>query len=306
MSCRSHKAQDQDSCFVSMFCEQRSGPGSFRTGKPVCREMERKLKLTKWKQVQSPIEKDRRIINRPSLNAPTSHLITPRVLPTRCSSMCYEVALGGFIRAKISQAQGLYNSRYAAHSVTSHMASGPRSPVLSQQDQPLAFPIPLTLKQLRAYPETARNPPFPEPLEKGKVPVGSTRGKAFGLHYKLYGHGATRLIWLAGHGDRIKSWRRFALHFGHDNSEKYESLFLESRGIGESEGPLGLWTMRDLATDALEALDGLGWTEGQSVNVVGHSMGGMIAQELVSLLCCFSDLRLIVERPCYALRASLR
>ena len=152
------------------------------------------------------------------------------------------------------------------------------------------YSTPLTLKQLKAYPETARNPPFPKPLKQGKVQVGSTRGKAFGLHYQLYGQGSTRIIWLAGHGDRIKSWRRFALYFGYENSEKYESLFLESRGVGESEGPLSLWTMSDLATDALEALNGLGWTEVQSVNVVGHSMGGMIAQELVSLLYCFPHL----------------
>ena len=166
------------------------------------------------------------------------------------------------------------------------MASSTQSPGL-QQDQVHAYPVPLTLKQLRAYPETARNPPFPEPLKEGKVQVGSTRGKPFGLYYKLYGQGSTRLIWLAGHGDRIKSWRRFATYFGHENGEKFESLFLESRGVGESEGPLGLWTMKDLATDVLEALDGLGWTEAQSVNVVGHSMGGMIAQELVSLLYSF-------------------
>ena len=39
--------------------------------------------------------------------------------------------------------------------------------------------------------------------------------------------------------------------------------------------------MKDLATDTLEVLDHLGWKEDRSVHIVGHSMGGMIAQELV-------------------------
>lgn len=150
-----------------------------------------------------------------------------------------------------------------------------------QQQQPP--PTPLTLKQLRDYPESARNPPLPNPLKQGKVQVGASRGQKFGIHYKIYGHGPKRILWLAGHGDRIRSYRRFALYFGQDNSEKFTSLFLENRGIGESEGPWGWWTMKDLAIDAKEVLDSLQWVQPKSVHVVGHSMGGMCAQELVSI-----------------------
>lgn len=138
---------------------------------------------------------------------------------------------------------------------------------LSKQTPP---PKPLTLKQLRSYPESARNPLFPEPLKQGKVQVGAGRGKEFGLHYKLYGHGPRRMLWLVGHGDRIRSLRRFALHFGHENQQTYTSLFLENRCVGESEGPWGWWTTEDLAMDVQEAMDSLGWTEAKSVNIVGQ------------------------------------
>ena len=68
------------------------------------------------------------------------------------------------------------------------------------------------------------------------------------------------------------------------NGNKYTSLFIQTRGVKESDGPLGLWSMKDLANDALDLLNGLKWTEDRSIHVVGHSMGGMQSQEL-ALLC---------------------
>ena len=41
--------------------------------------------------------------------------------------------------------------------------------------------------------------------------------------------------------------------------------------------------MKDLAADAFDLLNGLHWTEERSIHVVGHSMGGMEAQELAML-----------------------
>ena len=46
--------------------------------------------------------------------------------------------------------------------------------------------------------------------------------------------------------------------------------------------------MKDMASDVVELLDKLEWTADKSVNLVGHSMGGMMAQEIVSHLVPYS------------------
>mmetsp|Transcript_3861 Transcript_3861/g.7085 ORF Transcript_3861/g.7085 Transcript_3861/m.7085 type:complete len:329 (+) Transcript_3861:203-1189(+) len=55
----------------------------------------------------------------------------------------------------------------------------------------------------------------------------------------------------------------------------------DNRGIGFSDPVSGRWTTRDMAQDALELLNHLGWKSG--VHIVGLSMGGMITQELALL-----------------------
>ena len=80
-------------------------------------------------------------------------------------------------------------------------------------------PKQLTVKQLKEYPESVRNLSLPESTKEGQIQVGAGRGKPFWLNYKLYGEGPTRIVWLCGHGDTIKAWRRHVLYFGHSNSD---------------------------------------------------------------------------------------
>lgn len=61
-------------------------------------------------------------------------------------------------------------------------------------------------------------------------------------------------------------------------------MLFDNRGIGESDKPVMRYSTSEMAKDAVELLEHLGWTEERSVHVVGISMGGMIAQELVSTL----------------------
>ena len=79
-------------------------------------------------------------------------------------------------------------------------------------------PKPLTIKQLRSYPPSTRSLALPDSTLSGQIQVGATRGRAFWLNYKLYGTGPVRIVWMCGHGDTIRAWRRFMGVFG---AERY-------------------------------------------------------------------------------------
>lgn len=51
--------------------------------------------------------------------------------------------------------------------------------------------------------------------------------------------------------------------------------------MGESDKPLARYSTTEMAKDTLELTDFLGWTSLRQLHIIGVSMGGMIAQELV-------------------------
>ena len=90
-----------------------------------------------------------------------------------------------------------------------------------------------------------------------------------------------------GLGGFKNSWQRQSKDFGHgqntnrDQSTKYSCLVFDNRGIGESDKPLARYSTSEMAKDTLELVDHVGWTSNRQLHVIGVSMGGMIAQELV-------------------------
>jgi pimeloyl-ACP methyl ester carboxylesterase len=78
------------------------------------------------------------------------------------------------------------------------------------------------------------------------------------------------------------AWQRQTKDFGHSQADKYSSLVFDNRGIGESDKPLMRYSTSEMARDTVELLDHVGWIADRSVHVIGVSMGGMIAQEVVS------------------------
>ena len=79
-------------------------------------------------------------------------------------------------------------------------------------------------------------------------------------------------------------------------ARKFSCLTFDNRGMGQSQPYTGKLTLEQMASDAQAMLDAQGW---DSAHVVGHSMGGLIAQALalniptrvrsLSLLCTFPN-----------------
>lgn len=84
-----------------------------------------------------------------------------------------------------------------------------------------------------------------------------------------------------GLGSFKSSWQRQTKDFGHDQSSKYSCVIFDNRGMGESDKPLMRYSTSEMAKDAFELLNHLGWTSKRQLHVIGISMGGMIAQEMV-------------------------
>lgn len=85
-----------------------------------------------------------------------------------------------------------------------------------------------------------------------------------------------------GLGGMKYAWQRQTKDFGHTQADKYSSLVYDNRGIGESDKPRARYSTSEMAKDAVELIDHLGWIDKRQLHVIGISMGGMIAQEVVS------------------------
>ena len=92
------------------------------------------------------------------------------------------------------------------------------------------------------------------------------------VNYEVSGHGEPLLL-ITGFASDLNTWafqlRAFNKHF--------QVIRFDNRGIGESDKPEGPYSTREMAEDAIGLLDHLGI---ERAHVVGHSMGGAIAQEV--------------------------
>jgi len=108
------------------------------------------------------------------------------------------------------------------------------------------------------------------------------------LHYELTGRGAP-VLFIQGVGAAGDGWKPQTDAL----AGEFQTLRFDHRGIGRSvPGPVSIEAM---AADARALMDAAGW---ESAHVVGHSMGGVIAQQLaldhprrvrsLALLCTFA------------------
>lgn len=99
------------------------------------------------------------------------------------------------------------------------------------------------------------------------IDIGNT-----GLHVLRHGQGRP-LLFLVGLGGRADFWRPQMEHFG----DRYATLSFDHRKTGDSLPSDILTTVQVLAEDAVALLDRLGI---ERTTIVGHSLGGAIAQHI--------------------------
>lgn len=128
------------------------------------------------------------------------------------------------------------------------------------------------------------------------------------LHYELEGQGPPVLL-VQGVGVAGTGW----LPQVDGLRTRFQTLVFDNRGLGRSKPCPGPITIEAMAGDARALMDAAGW---KSAHVVGHSMGGVIAQQLaldcpervrsLSLLCTFARGRDATRLTAWMLWMTLR
>lgn len=92
------------------------------------------------------------------------------------------------------------------------------------------------------------------------------------IWYDVSGSGAQAVLLIAGQAMSHRMWRGAAQTLGADR----RVVCYDHRGVGSSESRFSTgWSTRDFARDAVAVLDAVGIDR---AHVIGHSMGGRIAQ----------------------------
>lgn len=92
------------------------------------------------------------------------------------------------------------------------------------------------------------------------------------LYYEIHGAGKP-LVLISGLGYPLWQWHRMVPFL----AEHFQVITFDNRGVGQSDKPAGPYTAQMLATDTAGLLDALGI---EKAVIMGHSMGGFIAQAL--------------------------
>lgn len=86
-----------------------------------------------------------------------------------------------------------------------------------------------------------------------------------------------------GLNNSCAGWSRQVEHFS--RKPDHSVVVFDNRGVGNSgTGPREIYKTSEMAKDAVDLLQFLGWEEDRSVHLFGISMGGMISQELCSMI----------------------
>lgn len=173
----------------------------------------------------------------------------------------------------------------------------------------------LSAKELLTHPAFDSNEWHLPPTSSGYAPINSSSlrpGGPFRIFYDVHGSGPIRLTLIMGLGAFRTAWKRQTKFFAHmaERSSKYSVLVYDNRGVGKSDKPTCRYSTKEMALDTIELLGHVGWLEdtvvqstlstaygtlntleaetdskvSRDLNVMGVSMGGMIAQEFGLLI----------------------
>lgn len=92
------------------------------------------------------------------------------------------------------------------------------------------------------------------------------------MYYEVHGEG-TPLVLISGLGYSMWEWHRMLPYL----EKHFQVITLDNRGAGQTEKPAGPYTASMLAADTVGLLDAL---DVEKAVVMGHSMGGFIAQAI--------------------------
>ncbi|EJT98504.1 alpha/beta-hydrolase [Dacryopinax primogenitus] len=118
-------------------------------------------------------------------------------------------------------------------------------------------------------------------VRRGLCPVTLQDGitESHALYFEQHGSGPEKIVLIMGLNSTSFSWAPQVDYFA--KNPRYSVLVFDNRGVGHSEAPRGPYTTRGMADDVLKLLDYVGWNGKRSLNIVGLSLGGMIALELL-------------------------
>jgi pimeloyl-ACP methyl ester carboxylesterase len=102
--------------------------------------------------------------------------------------------------------------------------------------------------------------------------MGTTRNGPVVLSYDVDGRGADLLL-IAGSASTRAIWALARPHL----AQRFRTIAFDNRDSGESTIVRDPYSIKDLAEDALAVLDAAG---SERAHVIGHSLGGVVAQEL--------------------------
>jgi pimeloyl-ACP methyl ester carboxylesterase len=94
--------------------------------------------------------------------------------------------------------------------------------------------------------------------------------------HHVLGTGPSRVIALNGWFGSARGWGPFTQYL---DREAFSYAFMDYRGYGADRGVTGSYSVAEIAADAVNLADELGWA---TFSLVGHSMGGIVVERVAT------------------------